>query len=430
MIRHSPLRAAAQQRLLECLPWLACGLLWLATPAGAQGISPGELPADGYKLPGGIEPIVHLRSYYFDQESLAGKPSTAWALGGWAGLRTPWLGDVVQLGVVGYTSHRLYGPDAKGGTLLLQSDQDAINVIGLAWGAVRFAGQTFTAYRQLINRPFINPQDNRMAPNTFEAYTLSAAVGELAYTGGYIDKIKNRDADKFVSMSKDAGGSGSNKGLYFAGTDWNFIQDGRIRADYQYGVDVYDTFYVDGRLPLALGDQTTLALGAQYFPQSSVGAAQIGSLSTWGGGVQAQLGHGPFGVHLSFTRTGNEFATQNPYGDHPSYLNLQQVAFNSAGERAWGIGANVDFAGFGAPGLSAAAVYASGSDRVADSTGAPMPDRNETDLRADYRFGKGHLLAGLVATLRYSWLQQDGSAQTQTQTQTQARVIVNYPFSF
>ena len=106
MIRHSPLRAAAQQRLLECLPWLACGLLWLATPAGAQGISPGELPADGYKLPGGIEPIVHLRSYYFDQESLAGKPSTAWALGGWAGLRTPWLGDVVQLGVVGYTSHR------------------------------------------------------------------------------------------------------------------------------------------------------------------------------------------------------------------------------------------------------------------------------------------------------------------------------------
>ena len=59
-----------------------------------------------------------------------------------------------------------------------------------------------------------------------------------------------------------------------------------------------------------------------------------------------------------------------------------------------------------------------------------MPDRNETDLRADYRFGKGHLLAGLVATLRYSWLQQDGSAQTQTQTQTQARVIVNYPFSF
>ena len=30
---------------------------------------------------GGFEPLLQLRTYYFDQESLSGKPSTAWALG-------------------------------------------------------------------------------------------------------------------------------------------------------------------------------------------------------------------------------------------------------------------------------------------------------------------------------------------------------------
>ena len=426
MVLHSPLRQPARPRHPTAPAFLAAGLLTLAAAASAQGISPGELPKEGYKLPGGLEPVLHLRTYYFDQDSLTGNPSTAWALGGWAGLRSPWWGDTVQLGVVGYTSQRLYGPEDRSGTLLLQPDQDPINVIGLAWAALRFAGQTFTAYRQLINRPFINPQDNRMVPNTFEAYTLSGAAGDFAYTGGYITRIKNRDADEFVWMSKDAGGSGGNKGVYFAGADWDFMKDGRVRADLQYGVDVYNTFYIDAKLPFDFDERTRLTLGAQYFPQRSVGEAQIGDFSTWGAGLQANLAHGPFGVHLSFTRTGTDFATQNPYGDHPSYLNLQQVPFNSAGERAWGLGGSINFAPLGVPGLSVAAAYAAGTDRVANSTGVPIPDRNETDLRADYRFGKGQLLAGLVATLRYSWLQQDGSPQTQTQ----ARVIVNYPFSF
>ena len=406
---------------------IALGLSALAAAASAQGISPGDIPKDGYRLPGGIEPVLQLRTYYFDQQSLTGVASTAWALGGWAGLRTPWIGEALQLGVVGYTSQRLYGPADEGGTLLLKTNQDPINVVGLAWGALRVAGQTFTAYRQLIDRPFINPQDNRMVPNTFDAYTLSGSVASaFSYTGGYIAKIKNRDSDEFISMSKDAGGSGNNEGLYFVGADWDFMKNGRIRADYQYGVDTYGTFYVDARAPVQLGERTTLELGAQYFSQNSVGSAQIGDFSTWGAGIRGALTHGALGVQLMVTRTGTGFDSQNPYGDSPSYLNEQQVPFNTAGERAWGLGASIDFASLGAPGLSASAVYAAGSHRIDDASGAPLPDRNETDLRADYRFAKGSALQGLWITLRYSWLRQDGSPQTQTQ----ARVIVNYPLSF
>jgi hypothetical protein len=394
--------------------------------ACAQGIYPGDPSKEGYKLPRGIEPVIQLRTYYFDQESTSGVPSEAWALGGWAGLRSPWWGDFFQAAVNFYTSQRLYGPDDKGGTRLLQPDQAAINVLGEAFGAIRFAGQTVTAYRQLINRPFINPQDNRMVPNTFEAYTLTGAAGPLSYIGGYITKEKVRDTESFRWMSNVAGGAGNQEGVVFGGGTYSFDKSGYVRIDEQYAIDVFNTFYADVRYPIAIDDATSLALGGQYYPQSSVGDEQIGSFSTWGYGLQAALSRGPLDVQLYWTQTGKGRDTLNPFGSHASYLDLMQVSFNTAGEKAWGIGANVDFAAIGAPGLSAAAIYADGRDRIDYSTGAPMPDRNETDVRVDYTFAKGSVLEGLSATFRYSWLHEDGAQQTGTQL----RAYLNYAVRF
>ncbi|HSB22464.1 MAG TPA: OprD family outer membrane porin [Burkholderiaceae bacterium] len=398
----------------------------LNNPAGAQGLYPGDPSKDAYKLPGGFEPVVHLRTFYFDQESTTGVPSEAWALGGWAGLRSPWWGDLVQLGLVGYTSQRLFGPEGKGGTRLLTPTQGSITVLGEAFAALRVADQTVTAYRQLVNRPFINPQDNRMVPNTVEAYTLSGDSGPISYTGGYITKIKLRDTDSFRWMSEVAGGTGDHTGVVFAGATYRFGKSGYVRVDEQYAVDVFNTFYADVRYPMPIDDKTNLVLGAQYYPQTAVGDKQIGSFSTWGYGLQAALSRGPFGAQLYWAQMGTGRDTLNPYGDHPSYLNLMQVAFNTAGERTWAIGGSVDFEPLGAPGLSASAIYASGQDRISFTTGAPIADRNETDIRFDYGFPKNSMLAGLTATLRYSWLRQDGALQTATQL----RAYLNYDVRF
>ena len=402
-----------------------CALL-TGSLASAQGIYPGALSKDGYKLPGGFEPVLQLRTYYFDQESLTGTQSTAWALGGWAGLRSPWWGDLFQVGIVGYTSQKLYGPEDKGGTKLLVSPQEPITVLGEAYGAVRILGQTITAYRQLIDRPFINPQDSRMVPNTFEAYNLTGSAGQVSYTGGYITKKKNRDSESFVWMSNIAGGTGKQEGVIYAGGTWNFAKNGYVRMDEQYAVDVFNTFYVDGKYPIAIDDQTSLTLGAQYYPQSSVGAAQIGSFSTYGVGLQADLAREPVAVQLYYTQTGKGYDTQAPFGNHASYLSLQISDFNTAGEKAWGLSADVNFSSLGAPGLTASATYAAGSHRIDSQTGSPVPKHNETDLRVDYAIGKGTFLEGLVATFRYAWLHQDGSPQTQTQL----RAILNYAVRF
>ncbi|HEU5293283.1 MAG TPA: OprD family outer membrane porin [Burkholderiaceae bacterium] len=427
----------AQQRVAERAPRALLRLSALiaavvSSAAGAQGIYPGNLSPEGYKLPGGIEPVVHLRTYYFDQESTAGVPSEAWAIGGWAGLRTPWYGEMVQFGLLGYTSLKLYGPDDRAGSRLLTPDQGNIGVIGEAFAAVRFYGQTATAYRQLLDRPFINPQDTRMVPHTFEAYTIGGGVASdreaLSYIGGYITKIKLRDANSFRWMSEAAGSSGDHQGVVFAGATYTFdkARNGYVRVDEQYGIDTFNTFYADVRYPLAIDDRTTLVLGAQAYPQSGVGDKQLGSFSTWGYGLQAALSYGPFEGQLYWTQTGKERDTLSPWGDHASYLNLMQVAFNTAGEKAWALGGKVDFAPFGAPGLSAAAIYASGSDRIAFASGAPVGDRNETNVRVDYKFPKGSVAEGLSGAVRYSWLRQDNTPQTATQL----RIYLNYDVRF
>jgi predicted porin len=237
--------------------------------------------------------------------------------------------------------------------------------------------------------------------------------------------MKTRASDSFDWMSTAAGSKGIHKGVAFAGATWDFVKNGYLRVDEQYGYDVFNTFYVDGRVPIVIDAKTLVTLGAQYTKQKSVGKDTLGSFSTYAAGLQAAIAHGPFGGQLYYTQTGKGFDTQNPFGNNASYLDLQQVPFNTAGEKAWGIGGNVNFASLGAPGLTASVIYASSRDRINALTNAAIPDRQETDLRADYAFAKETPLKGLVATLRGSWLHQDGSP-----TAFQLRAILNYAVPF
>ena len=104
-----------------------------------------------------------------------------------------------------------------------------------------------------------------------------------------------------------------------------------------------------------------------------------------------------------------------------------QVSFNTAGEKAWGIGANVDFAPHRRTGPHGGRRLRRRPrpHRLHDRQ-RRSPDRNETDVRVDYAFAKGSVLDGLRATFRYSWLHQDGAPQTGTQL----RAYVNYAVKF
>ena len=129
-----------------------------------------------------------------------------------------------------------YGPDDKDGTKLLAPGQEPINVLGEAFGAVRVLGQTITGYRQLINRPFINPQDNRMVPNTFEGYTLTGAADNVLLHR----RLHHEDEDPPSPRASSGCPTPREErrqpqeGVVYAGGTWNFAKNGYVRMDEQY----------------------------------------------------------------------------------------------------------------------------------------------------------------------------------------------------
>src|SRR6266536_2373364 len=374
----------------------------------------------------GIEPIVHARTYYWNSRSTNGDPSEAWALGGWAGFKIRGFDEMLELGVVGYTSQKLYGPSDKDGSQLLRSGQEPINVLGQAFGSLRYAGQTFTGYRQTIDQPWVDPDDSKMIPNLFEGYLLSGKAAGVDYIGGYVTKIKTRGSNTFQWMSSAAGSSGPQRGMIMFGARVPFAERTEIRIAEQYLPDTYNTAYVDGELPIANGAAGALRLGGQYANQQSVGSAGLGTFDTWMYGLSGTFEIGSSNVRFAFTQTGRGSETQDPFGANPSYLNMMQINFNDAGEKAWLIGGSFDFATLGIPGLNAVVEYGNGRAAIDPTTGARLGSRNETDVRIGYGFDKSSRLNGLSFGIERSWLNQAGApAQGR-----ELRVYANYDVPF
>ena len=119
----------------------------------------------------------NLRTYFLDRNKFDGIESEAWAIGGWAGLKTGYFLDHIAFGVTGYTSQPLYAPDDRDGTLLLAPGQKGYTVLGEAYADIRIIdGLNLTVGRKGIDTPFINRNDVRMTPNTFEAIVLQGRI--------------------------------------------------------------------------------------------------------------------------------------------------------------------------------------------------------------------------------------------------------------
>jgi hypothetical protein len=400
---------------------LLSALLLLAS-AGAMGQASDETRG----VFDGVEPIAHLRTYFWDSQSTSGDLSEAWALGGWAGAKTRWYGDVLQLGVLGYTSQKLYGPADKGGSLLLAPGQDAINVLGQAYASLRYAGQTFTGYRQMIDQPWVNAYDSRMIPNLFEGYLLSGKITDVEYIAGYVTKFKARDSNAFAWMSSAAGSTGPQQGMVLVGARLPLADSANVRIAEQYLIDTYNTAYADGEYPIVFADKSRLRLQSQYANQQSVGSAGLGKFNTWMYGLGGIYEGGTAMVQAAWTQTSRNRETQSPFGANPSYLHMMQVDFNDAGEKAWLIGGSFDFAAVGAPGFNATVNYGNGHGAIEPSTGASLGSRNETDILLSYALDKSSNLRGLSFGVQGSWLNQAGAAAQGWQL----RVFANYDIAF
>src|SRR5206468_3847716 len=184
----------------------------------------------------------NLRTFYLDRSDFSGAEKQAWAIGGWVGVKTGYFLDHIAFGATVYTSNPIYAPDDRDGTLLLAPGQNGYTVLGEFYAELRIVKDVgITVGAKGYDTPFINRNDTRMTPNTFEAIVLQGRtelgknssddnvtadgiglskdgkevavptptpaqdVAAIKYGLGYFYKIKERNDSEFVSMSEDAG---------------------------------------------------------------------------------------------------------------------------------------------------------------------------------------------------------------------------------
>jgi hypothetical protein len=397
---------------------------------GQNLIPPPAKPEEGSPFIYDSKFSAQLRTFYFNRDKYDNTRSEAWAIGGSIGYLSGYLANVLRIGAVAYTSQPLYAPDDRDGTLLLQPGQDGYTVLGQIYGEIKFTDRIFGAFgRKEYETPYINKNDVRMTPNTFEGVTVYGTAGGTdggkdgvpawRFGGGYISKIKEKNSDDFEWMSTVAGAS-VERGVYVAGANVD-VKDFSLGAINYYSDDVINIFYTEGKYALALADGYKLRLAAQFSDQRSTGDDLLTgqSFSTHQWGIKGEMNLGAALLTVAYTDTANGSDMRSPWSGYPGYTSVQVKDFNRAGESAVMLKGTYDFSRHGAEGLSAYALWVHGAGRS-----APAFNEDEADFNLQWT-PKAGALKGTSFRLRYARVEQRGGGDPAI---NDFRVIVNYDF--
>lgn len=401
----------------------------------------------------------NLRTFFLDRNKFDGTESEAWAIGGWAGLKTGYFLDHIAFGVTGYTSQPLYAPDSRDGTLLLNDGQEGYTVLGEAYADIRIIdGLNLNIGRKAYDTPFINRNDVRMTPNTFEAIVLQGRaefdegspdtdvnvnndgtalskegkdvvvpapapkkdVAILKYGIGYFDEIKERNSGAFVSMSRDAGAA-VERGVYAAGIIYEKGKFSIGGIDY-YSDDIINIGYGETKFEIPFSESVRPRFALQFVDQRAVGdnLLQGSDFSTQQVGIKAELPFRKALFTVAFTHADGDANLRNPWSGYPGYTSVQVQDFNRAGESAFLFRIGYEFPWV--DGLSAYALAVFGT--TPDQAGQYSQD--EYDVNLQWAPSKG-CLKGFSFRLRYGAVDQHGG---DVETLTDFRAICNYVIKF
>lgn len=376
---------------------------------------------------------VKPRTYFMDRDVTV-DPETqqdeaqAWSAGGNLEYRSGWYRDFFAVGLSHYGSYKVDGDTDEDGTALLKTGQKSYHKFGEAFVKLRWSEQELSFYRQRLDLPYVNSQDSRMTPNSFEAYNLQGSfhqfsgINRFRYILGYIDKIKRRNQDKFIVMTEALGLEGDRDGLYLAGAQVR-VHDGFVFGAIHYQLDeIFDITYSEVDYTLPLTEELKTRFQLQYTRQTSDGSDRLTGtdFSTDVYSARAATSYKNAVLSAAFSVTDDDENIRSPFGSYPGYISLMRSDFNRAGEEAWLLGLSYDFSRWELDGISTAINYAKGNGAVNPATGAEVTDRSEFNITLDYRLNDG-FLRGLWLRLRWGRLDQKLADDLD-----EVRVIVNY----
>lgn len=338
-----------------------------------------------------------------------------------------WFYDRMYIGAVLYTLQPLYTySDSNSST----ASRKAFTTLGQVYGRVKLMeGTMLSLYRYgEFNTPFVNRSDGKLIPYTFEGYTVTSRFGgagespRLEFDGGYLLKIKDKNADNFIWMSEKAGAT-AQRGLAMFG--FRYSQNGLSLAaiDY-YSDDIINIAYTETAYTTAITKDLGNRLAVQYTDQRSVGKNLLKGydFAAYQVGIKNDLSYRGALLTLAYTVNGRDANIINPWSGCPGHTSAIINDFNAAGEKALYAKLAYDFSQTGLTGVTGSVAYAHGWGKISSKTKTSQPNADEYDADLLWQLKSPNLWL----RMRFGVMHQYENPQQYTYD---GRISLNYDFS-
>jgi hypothetical protein len=369
-------QAPSPARSLRLSPSVLAGA---AALAGFSPMSQAEFIKDS-------SATFETRNMYFNRDFRDGTSAQQskrdeWAQGFMINLESGYTEGTVGFGVdaLGMLGVKLdSSPDRTGTGLLPTHDNgraaDEYSKLGLTAKA-RISATELKIGSLIPELPTLRPNDGRILPQTFEGGLLtSKELKNLTFTGGRLDKTKDRDDTSYEDIALNnknsrfrSGATGNHFDM--AGADYKF--NDRVSGSYHFAQldDVYRQHFVGllASQPLSVGK---LGVDLRMALSDDQGQARGGNIDNTS--LNGLLSYSLSGHKFSAAYQHMSGDTAFPYvdGSDPYLVNFVQINdFAGAQEHSWQARYDYDFTALGLPGLSFMSRYISG-DNVALANGS------------------------------------------------------------
>ena len=245
--------------------------------------------------------------------------------------------------------------------------------------------------RQLVKTPYINPQDNRMIPNTVEGVAVMRRSDEaqvLNYGAGYLWGFKARKTRAISCRSRRSWASTRIVACWSAAQSWCRSKGSRSVPS-TIASPMCSTRHSPrstGSFP-PIGDGLQIRISANYTDQRTVGEDLIAGAPYATSQVSARftVSYRDATLLAAVSANGDDADLSGPFGSFPAYTVLDQLNFNDAGETTAVIGAAYDFSHLITDGLKFQTRYGRGWGVIDPATGAPQSHQDELNLELEYQ---------------------------------------------
>lgn len=377
---------------------------------------------------------ANIRSYYMNRSYDNSADGEALATGGWIDWQSPTWKNYAHIGATAYTSQNMFADDEYNRTQLLQNDEKSYSGISNIYLQLDHEELSARLGRFEINDPYMNGDDARMIPNSFQGAQGTFDINPHWMIGiGHFTEMKSTTSTSYDHLYEVANqvyglDMKTNHGVSTYGLRYQESADHGGGLFYQHAPDFIDTIYIDYSREIIALNNGSIALAGQYTTQESVGNKIAGDFKAEHFGAKLTWQQGIVKTQLAYSYYSETAQLLRPWSASTAFNAIQWSDSDRPGEKGALIGVGIDLSELVTPGLTISTKYYKGN--TPDEGTWASPDVSEWGVDIVYSVPQGTFKDLELRVRNASVKQKNTTGNNDADSLNDFRVIANYTWTF